>query len=291
MKLESKLQYRYFEPGEFVSIEDRTFAEAVELIKQYPWYEQRDAKTVDLTCPSVTIRNTKGDYLKVGPGHTYFNLYLYTSHGKLLKRVSEDMDYVITAVKDFYDNKQLEGLYRERFLFDVKKHFETNAFEYKVTWRRILIFSWFKIIGFSLLFLIPLIFIYPEKTTLKTFLILFPYWFLISGINVLLLINYWIHDKKLILKISRGQDLFWYGKGDKLTLYNKKDIAAIREYQPPQTKNPWGDNSVFRIEFKNGDVVKFTNLLIPSLSLLYKTADLRLITIRKTFPFIKLQSI
>jgi hypothetical protein len=288
MKLESKLQYKYYEPGEFVSVEERTLEQVVDLIKQYPWYEQRDATTVDLTCPSITIRNTKGDYLKIGPGYTYFNLYLYASHDKLLTRDNEDLDFVLSTVKDFYNNHEIKGFYREWFLFNVKKHFETNTFEYRVTMKALLTFSSFKTIFYSLITLAPLLVIRFIDYTAIILLIIFLFWLLFAGVNLLLLLNYWHHDRKSVIKITRGQDTFWYGKGNTPKLYNKNDIRTIHTVEPYTTnKNPWAGNDITIITFTSGEMIKFSSLLISSSSIYYKVPDVRHRIIYKTFPFIK----
>jgi hypothetical protein len=289
MNLQSKVQYKYYEPGEFTCIAERTFEEVAELISKYPWNEQRHLTSVELTCPSVTVRNIEGDYLKIGAGYyNKFNLYLYTSQGRLLKNVVENMASATSLVRDFYDGKELLGFYKERFIFNAKKHFETNPFKYSITWKRILVFSSYKVITWSLVMLYIAFFL-PHKApiTVYTFLLMFFFWFFIAGINLLLLINYWMHDRSTVITISKGIDRFWHGMYGALKEYNKQDIKIIRTSEVRGRKIPWMENVIIEIEFNNGEIITFSNLLIPDSAFYYKTPDLPRERIEITFPFIR----
>jgi hypothetical protein len=54
----SKLQYKTYEKGEFSDEKARSLEETIQLIKNFPWEEQRGGD-VQLTGPSVTIQNFK----------------------------------------------------------------------------------------------------------------------------------------------------------------------------------------------------------------------------------------
>ncbi len=289
MKLQSKLQYKYYEPGEFTSIAERTFEEVCQLVTQYPWNEQRHLTSVELTCPSVTIRNIEGEYLKIGPGYyRKFNLYLYTPQGGFFKNVVDNIEAALALIQDFYCGKELQGFYKERFIFNAKKHFETNAFENSITWKRVLVFSLEKVIIWSLMILCMLIMpLYGKPAPVFIFIFLFFYWFLFAGVNLLFLFNYWKHDKSTILTISRGIDKFWYGRYGILKEYNKQDIKIIKHLELHRGRSPWMGNVIFEIEFKNGEIIKFSNLLIPDSAFYYKTPDIPSKRINKIFPFIR----
>lgn len=38
----TKVQYKDFEPGEFVEVQKRTYDETIKLIEEFPWNRQRD---------------------------------------------------------------------------------------------------------------------------------------------------------------------------------------------------------------------------------------------------------
>ena len=68
--LNVKVQYKNFEAGEFVDEKERTYEEAIGLIRKFPWNQQRENLQVSLTNSSITLDLDKKSYLKLVP---YYN--------------------------------------------------------------------------------------------------------------------------------------------------------------------------------------------------------------------------
>lgn len=128
----SKLQYKNYERGEFSNSEMRTAEETIQLIKDYPWDEQRQLASVELTCPSVTIEHYTGKFLKIGP---YFGgkFCLYLSDGrKISEKIVQHLEDSFEIINDFY----CKGLYinlskgHDNFYFgtedDYKEYFKSD---------------------------------------------------------------------------------------------------------------------------------------------------------------------
>ncbi|WP_276134780.1 hypothetical protein [Polluticoccus soli] len=282
MLLQSKIQYKHYEPGEFTSIAERTLAEAEELINTYPWEAQRYHQPIGFTSPSISFRNMEGDHLKLALGYNQkFNLYLFPAQQKPRKKTVADLESAIKDVRDFYHGNELEGFKQERFVFNPKKHFETKSFEYQVTPKRAWAFSWFRLGFFTLLTLYFPIY----EGTAFAFAAFFPFWFVFAGVNLIFLINYWWYERDTIIKITAGQDNFWISRNGNVLHYNKKDVKEIRYYKSPGNRNPWSDNIIIELILRDGQALKFTNLLIPFYTLLGKFQNTPSNCIDKAFPF------
>ena len=75
------------------------------------------------------------------------------------------------------------------------------------------------------------------------------------------------------MQISRGNPVFSFGyTQDTVKQYNKADIQRIIAYESRGQRNP---NMVeaFEIEFKNGETIRFTNMLIGSFDFKSKFQD------------------
>lgn len=130
----SKLQYKNYEKGEFNNIEMRTVEETIQLIKDYPWEEQRQLASVELTCPSVTIEHDSGQFLKLGP-HFGGKFCLYLSNGrKISEKIIQHLEDSFEVITNFYNDKDIsKGFDRLFLVFWPKSHFVTASFQYSCT--------------------------------------------------------------------------------------------------------------------------------------------------------------
>src|ERR1700760_3863791 len=125
----SKLQYKYYEKGEFTEQKARSLDETIELIKTYPWDKQR-GQDIQITCPSVTILDENGNYLKMG---VYFSgkycfYYLDADH-HLYEHPVATVDEALLIVNNFFAGTlDLEKFERNHTVFNVISHFETGSF-------------------------------------------------------------------------------------------------------------------------------------------------------------------
>lgn len=102
--LVTKIQYKNFEPGEFVDVQKRIYEETIGLIEGYPWNIQREKFMIDLTNPSVTIEGRNGDYLKLAVffNQKYVLLYL-NKEQRLFSRSFSTLQDGYTYVKCFFE--------------------------------------------------------------------------------------------------------------------------------------------------------------------------------------------
>jgi hypothetical protein len=268
-KLLVKVQYKDYETGEFSDIKLRTASETIELIKQYPWNEQRHLFSVGLTCPSVTIEQAAGSFLKIGP---YFNgkfcLYYFNKATQVSYKAIKDLADSFEAVVDFYNEKiPAADLEKSAWTRNPKKHFTTATFAYTVTRKRILTYVLYPAI---LLVLFPLLLFTQGFTNWQMFTnlyglaLLVGILMLLNGGNVYLFFNYYFYSRNLYLQLSKGHPTFFFGTKEVYRKYSKADIKVAKFFNHQGTKNLWSDNYVFEITFTNGEVIRFPSLLIDA---------------------------
>src|SRR5579875_2557486 len=134
----SKVQHKTYEKGEFSEEKARTLADTIELIRSFPWDQERPLTSVELTGPSITIQDEDVNWLKVG---LYFNgkfcLYYLDNNNHLYEYHAPNLDDAINMVTDFF-NKQLVLQKFEKHFFSVNKrhYFSTGLFYYHIGWQQ-----------------------------------------------------------------------------------------------------------------------------------------------------------
>lgn len=134
----SKLQYNNYETGEFSEEKERSQEEITSLVHNFPWEKQRDYFVVGLTCPSVTIEDNEGNYLKLALYyHGKFIVYYYTANNKLYSHSVIHIEDFTPFISDFISNNvDLNSIKKEDYLgINNLKHFATNDFEYKLSFK------------------------------------------------------------------------------------------------------------------------------------------------------------
>jgi hypothetical protein len=77
------------------------------------------------------------------------------------------------------------------------------------------------------------------------------------------ILNRFLASSKLVLLVSEGNDIFYFGDDVNQNKYNKDDIEKVTIYQPGG--NPGKslhDFYVYEILFKDSSTIKFSNMLI-----------------------------
>lgn len=258
----SKLQYKTYEKGEYSDEKSRKPDEIIKLIKSFPWEEQRGAD-VQLTGPSVTIKDEYGNYLKVG---LHFNgkyrLYYLDCDDHLYEYPASDFDSILSVATDFF-NGQIDLQKFEKHLFNIgnQGHFITKDFIYRVKpWRTILSSR-----SFIVLFLMFLVFTFAFISTNAPFFI-FGVPLLLSlpfGGILIYIIRKYLASSNQILQISKGNAIFSFGNDSDENTYNKNDIKEIIEY----ARSRGHDFIVYEIRFADESMIKFSTILISDFSL------------------------
>lgn len=272
MQLITKLQYRNCEPGEFFSIAPRTFEETVRLIKDYPWVIQREHASVQLTCPSVTIENHSGSFLKLAPYYNgKFCLYLLDSTDVLSRSILLKLEDGFSFIHDFFNDVDIShGFSSMSFAYHPGIHFITNRFEYTITPGRVFRFLAFPEIPLTVFYGYLFIKMIIRDASFVTFFIGLLLFMLLAGFSLCLFFNYYFFSKKLYLRLSAAHDRFLFGRKDDFTEYHKDDIESIILYHNKGSRCPWGLYYVFEIYFTNGDFIQFPSLLISEPALIWK---------------------
>ena len=269
----SKVQHKTYEKGEFTDEKERSLAETLDLINNFPWDKERTLTDIQLTGPSVTICDGDVNYLKVG---LYFNgkycLYYLDRDNHLYEYHTAEMQTVDQLVTDFF-NSTLDLSQFDKHLFNIgnKAHFETCWFEYREKpWRIFMLTAMLLVYG--VFFTVAWGALLFERAPWIVRLILIPFPSLLIYVLFRIYYNAFI-NRDNYLQISRGNAVFSFGyTDDEIKSYNKADIKELVYYQNRGTRNP---NLVetFEIVFKNGETIKLTNMLIGASDFQSKFAD------------------
>ena len=252
----SKLQYKTYEKGEFSGEKPRGLEETLQLIKDFPWDEQRGVD-VQLTGPSVTIQDEYVNYLKVG---LYFNgkfsLYYLDHDNHLYEYHTDDLNDVCKQVTDFF-SQQLDLGQFDKHVFSIgsKHHFENGAFDYGLSKR--LVFSYAITVGFLLCvvsFANASLFKVRDMPILVILLLIFLDIIFYAGSYYL--IKIFIKTKDMCIYISKGKNEFQFWKNDVLSEYKKENVARLDIYG--QTGRSSRIFNLMEIIFKDG-----SNLIVP----------------------------
>jgi hypothetical protein len=265
---ETKVQYNTFETGEYTEIAERDYEAVVMLIKRFDWDNQRYLQPIDLTGPSIVINNV----LKLGAYYDgKFCLYYLLEDGLLYRSVQVDLAGCLKVIKEYYSELDiLDHFTRFKGKFQVKKHFFTNPFIYRVTIKRIISYLLFPI-GFITAMCLMMVIMIDTTFSLLAFLDILGFWMFFAGVNVIYFFNYYWHVRNKFIRISKGINDFEYGTPGNSKIYFKSDISLVKYYEPNGNRNPYGNNIVIEIEFKNSEIITFPNLLINSMAFFSKT--------------------
>lgn len=269
----SKLQHKTYEKGEFSDEKLRSLDETIDLIKNFPWDAERTLTDVQLTGPSVTIHDEDINYLKAG---LYFNgkycLYYLDRDNHLYEYHAPDINDACKIATDFFSGQlDLEKFEKHFFNIGNQAHFVTNYFEYREKVWRILLLNILTLIYGIFFICISTGLIKSNQPTVLSFIII-----LFAGLFLFLLGRIFynaIINRNNYLQISRGNDLFKFGYNEKnIQTYSKKDIDKVVIYESRGNRNP---NLVcmYEIYFKDGNVIKFSNMLISDMALKSKFPD------------------
>jgi hypothetical protein len=268
----SKLQYKTSEKGEYFDEKTRNLEDTIELIKSFPWEKERYAD-VELTGPSITIKDERGNYLKVGIYYGgRFSLYYLDPKRNFYKYYQINIDKVFVMVTDFFNGQiDLQKFDRHRFALNAKSYFVTDSFEYRIkAWKVVLLTIFWD------MYFIPLLAFSIISNFIKVVepmgFILIIIACLLAIIPVSIFLNAY-KNRNQYLKISRGESTFQFGDSKTgIIVYNKSDIKKIVNYVDKASRSP-NMIEVIEIIFNDDSSIIFTNMLISCITLNYKFSD------------------
>ncbi|MBA3828094.1 MAG: hypothetical protein H0X33_04080 [Taibaiella sp.] len=262
-----KLQYNNYEAGEFSDIRECNVDEAIEQIKQFSWEKERALSSIGYTCPSVTVEDNEGNYIKIAPFYNgkYVAYYLPAGEKHVCQKSLTDLHDACEEIKRFYE-QALDGYKKQLFRGNILKHFVTAEFNYSINQKRVILYSIWPI-GVTVTYLLLYLMGYKYSNKLEADSLLIFAWTVTTGINVILLINYILHDKRINIKISAGNETILFGNGIQQKTYRKENVNKVQVYQIPFLSSgfdrcPWGNYMFYVILFNDHTTIKFTSLLI-----------------------------
>ena len=266
----SKLQHNTYEKGEFSDEQPRDLDETIDLIKSFPWDQERSLTDIQLTGPSVTIQDNDLNYLKLG---LYFGgkfcVYYLDKDNHLYEYHVPDLNSVSNLVSGFFA-QNLDLKLFDKHLFNVgnRAHFITKSFIYRISaWKFFMLISIF----FIYLFLLSLS-LFTAKYNTATIFPLGLMLFLFGSFLAYALYRY-LQTRHQYLQISKGNNIFSFGYNEhQIVTYNKSDIQQVIYYagKGNSSRNLSDDVEVY---FKDGSGIKISNMLVSVVELLTKFKD------------------
>jgi len=236
-RLRCKMQYKNFETGEFTDTGERTAEEALEIIRQFPWEQQREHLVISLTNPSVTIEGTDKDFLKLA---LYYNdkfvLHYCNAAGELWTKAFVRLADSFPLIGSFFEKQPFntDGFRKEYTLFqNNKQHFISQDFHYEANFRRCcryLLQTSAINLSFGLCILLWRLWAFFWGNGMSPALWIIVCCFVLfwgGGLNLLLFAGYYRHVRGKLLIMSQGNDLFYYGFKNNLKEYHKSDIMRL----------------------------------------------------------------
>lgn len=277
--LNTKIQYKTCEKGEFFGEQPRSPDEIIELVKNFPWDRERGTD-IQLSGPGIVIEGADGSYFKVA---LYFNgkfsVYYLDPANHLYEYHTPELTDECQKVKEYIEgNLNLDGFDKHFFNIGNRGHFVTRSFVYTASlwgmaWPPALIGG----------YLCVIVLILTRVNGWAGF---------IAGITILLaagiLISAMCYScKNMYLQISKGHDEFMFADNSGvIKLYNKEDIREVVIYQGRNARGS-GPYSNAEIYLKDGTMLKLPNVLISPLTLVSKFSDkIVRIEYRKNWNFI-----
>jgi hypothetical protein len=299
-----KVQFKNFEPGEFTDARDRSYEETVRLIEDFPWEQQRDHLQVGPTNPSVTVEGEHHNFIKLALYyHDSFILYYLDDSGHLYTKSFPQLQFAYPFLHSFFADSLLdtsEFELQHLWLGGKSIHFLDKDFRYSMNKSKMILLT--SLMGiYGLVVLITTIGAFANLQN-NAVIALFAFLALIvvlGGLIMTQLINHLraVKGKELIL--SKGSEIFYYGKAGQPRQWDKKRIIAITDFSASKNNSTYGNSygKVVRIDIRETDAptgricsIYIPSILIADYQLLAKFPGIIPIYVSKAFPFIPLSA-
>ncbi|MBV4358373.1 hypothetical protein [Pinibacter aurantiacus] len=289
----SKVQYKNFETGEFVDVQERSYEETIELIEKFPWNDQREKIVVDLTNPSITIEGKNNDFLKFA---LFFNrkyvLHYFDETQTLYTKSFFNLNEGFQYIKNYFEQPTFDTTdFRKEntWLQHNLQHFTTHDFRYEVSpksTRTFLLSTSGTSFLVGIIFLIIILLNHLYSTNIAELFVLLLVMFLIGGgMNLILFFNYYNYAKDKVLIMSKGNDTFYFGTAENLIEYNKKEILQYTIFRTRGSRSSINAFAVVDIALKNGTLLRIPNLLVGYQAMEQKLFEYKRIE-KNRFPFV-----
>ena len=286
--LNSKIQYKNFEMGEFVEETPRSYESLIKIIEEFPWEKQREKIQISLTNPSITIENDNQQFLKLALFYNgKFVLHYCDKSNKLFSKSFASIRDSYPYLKKFYEQESFDlsdFKHDSTILQNNFVHFVSQDFQYtvsdEVAFKYLFKTSWISLaVG---LFLIGMmLFSCPERNSLGIYLFFISIIFLLGGgVNLILFFKYYLFSKNKILILSKGNDTFYFGDIFNPFQYSKSNIEQVILFQNDGSSrgaSPFRGFVILRVIFKDGNGFTIPNIFVNSDALKNKFAGFTLV--------------
>ena len=294
MNLTCKIQYNNFEAGEFTNVKQVDYSTAINIVEHFPWEKQREHIVIELTNPSVSFEYGPGRILKLA---LFFNhkFVLHFFDGEHLYTKSfTDYKLAYPFIEYFFQHQTIDfSIFKKEntWMKKINKHFITSDFVYSIDKKSLwdlLDTGTIMVLIMNIVLLIYFIDSDRSWMHLSFLAILLSTFFLYGGINYMLLINYYLASKNKTLQLSKGNDIFLWGKNADLKEYKKSDVIKILIKKNYSSRAPWYDFSISFLFFNDGTYIKIPSLILSDSDIKYKMYPLTSETKASFIPFCKL---
>lgn len=292
INLLSKVQYKNYETGEFSQAMERNFEDTITLIENFPWQAEREKIVISLTNPSITIEGRNNDFLKLALYYNQKFVLYYFSNNRLYTRSFSQIKDGHEYISGYFSSGSVDiAKFKKQptWFQNNLKHFITQHFNYFITPGSARQFL-FKTSGINfclgLCFLVLILKSINAPHFVFMLLFLVPFMFIGGGgLLLIMFFQYYRICKNKILKMSKGNDSFYFGEMENPEMYNKKDIFSYTTIRNYNNRHMFQGFAIVEIEFKNGKVLKIPSLLIDYLELEHKLFEYSRIT-KNELPFV-----
>lgn len=275
----SKIQHKNFEPGEFVDIRLRTYVELTGEIDRFPWQQERDGIVINLTNPSVTVEDGKGNYLKFEVFFLQkFVLHYFDTEETLYTKSFARREDAYPFIENLYrqESFDLAGFKKEYTWAQYNLvHFKTKDFHYTLTRRRRQKYFWYTnwaTAVFAPVFLfLSLLQVFKAQYGAAVLVLLITAVFWVPSLFYFL--RYVKYSRDRILYMTKGSDTFQYGINGAVATYNKQEIESVVMHETRNSKSPLSAFCYLEMNFKDGAAIYIPNSLVERTELLNKLSQ------------------
>jgi len=244
----------------------------------------------------ISICNESGEHLLIEHFQKYvFDIYFLPKRTDLHFHKKSQIEVAYDAIDFFFDNK-IDEL--ESFLNKTK---EDNSYirgdffyvdhNYRYTRERSISQRYWMLFGLPLGLVLSGIGISALFSPMGFFGLLFVaggFYFWLPG--VLLHRQYKMDIGDLTIRVTKGQDKIIATSDGTKREFQKRDIVKVTRYKNPAYKIPWSDYGYTQIEFKTGEIINLTSLIVDQTFILEKFSknDTRLFKVDRMIPSIKM---
>ncbi len=267
MNIFVKVRKEDFEDGEYTPKAYIDKGDAIDFFETYNW-----TKDSEFTSECLIFSNEDKELFCIEKySKDVYQLYVIDFSMRYYHHKTTKKTGVIKALNKFVHGAKIGE--EDKFVREADRSFvngfKEQAFIYKISFLRQLEASVFWVV-YLIFFFGGSIFSLCLGNSFKITAIIMSLFIIFWLPGLIVHSNYWLHNRKFQIQISKGNSIFILTKDGFATSYSKDDIKDIIQYQSSQSRIPWTCYGFTRIVFNDKTSIVLTNLLIDQFELKYK---------------------